>query len=235
MINHHPTKELLTAHIAGELPASMSAAISMHAELCSACQSELNSLTDKTAHAAFAIESSSHNSATNNTHASEYENNTAAHSSYEFDALIAAITSDETQDVMLAYQDVKISVKGESYRLPRAIHTMELGKWSSLGKISRSRLPFNEGQYHASLLKIDAGGAVPKHTHKGFEVTVLLDGSFQDELGEYHEGDFIMLDSEHEHAPITDNGCLCYTVSNDAIQFTQGLNKLLNPIGGFIY
>ncbi|MFQ3312714.1 MAG: putative transcriptional regulator, partial [Colwellia sp.] len=31
------------------------------------------------------------------------------------------------------------------------------------------------------------------------------------------------------------NGCLCFTVANDALHFTQGINKLLNPIGSFIY
>ena len=76
---------------------------------------------------------------------------------------------------------------------------------------------------------------MPEHTHKGFELTLLLDGSFSDDKGEYVKGDFIMLDASIKHNPISQDGCLCYTVANDALHFTQGINKLLNPIGNFIY
>ena len=63
----------------------------------------------------------------------------------------------------------------------------------------------------------------------------MLAGTFADEQGEYVAGDFIMLDKRHQHQPATEHGCLCYTVANDALHFTQGINKLLNPIGAFIY
>ena len=112
---------------------------------------------------------------------------------------------------------------------------MVMGKTSHIGKLSRARIQLEENEIHTSLLQIEPGGSVPEHTHKGFELTVLLDGSFHDEQGEYVKGDFIMLDRSHQHHPISDNGCLCYTVANDALHFTQGINKLLNPIGSFIY
>jgi putative transcriptional regulator len=82
---------------------------------------------------------------------------------------------------------------------------------------------------------MEPNGSVPQHTHKGFELTLLLEGSFHDEEGEYVKGDFIMLDGQHLHNPISSSGCLCYTVANDSMHFTQGINKLLNPIGSFIY
>ena len=46
MIKYHPQQELLSLHIKGELPLSMSLAISAHAELCSICQQKLNALTE---------------------------------------------------------------------------------------------------------------------------------------------------------------------------------------------
>jgi putative transcriptional regulator len=76
---------------------------------------------------------------------------------------------------------------------------------------------------------------VPEHTHKGFELTLLLDGEFEDEMGKYVKGDFICLDSAHKHSPQTTQGCLCLTVVNDALQFTKGMSKLLNPFGNLIY
>jgi putative transcriptional regulator len=64
---------------------------------------------------------------------------------------------------------------------------------------------------------------------------LLLEGSFEDEMGSYHEGDFIWLDGKHTHNPVTKEGCLCLTVASDSLHFTQGLTKMLNPIGKFIY
>jgi putative transcriptional regulator len=129
----------------------------------------------------------------------------------------------------------KIEYQDELYTLPSAISNMVRGKDSSFGKLTRTRLQLNENEIHTSLLHISPGGAVPEHTHKGFELTVLLEGSFSDEKGEYVKGDFIMLDGSHQHSPVSKNGCLCYTVANDALHFSQGINKLLNPIGTFIY
>jgi putative transcriptional regulator len=85
------------------------------------------------------------------------------------------------------------------------------------------------------LLHIQPGGSVPEHTHNGFELTVLIAGDFSDDQGEYVPGDFIMLDKKHQHHPVSEKGCLCFTVANDSLHFTQGINKLLNPIGTFIY
>ena len=45
MITHHPKHELLELHVKGQLPASISAAISMHAEMCPLCQDKLEELT----------------------------------------------------------------------------------------------------------------------------------------------------------------------------------------------
>ena len=45
MIKYHPQQELLSLHIKGELPLSMSLAISAHADLCGICQHKLNLMT----------------------------------------------------------------------------------------------------------------------------------------------------------------------------------------------
>ena len=149
--------------------------------------------------------------------------------------MINDIVSSTEIDIASVIPDKTIEFKGMNYTLPKALVNMEFGHNSQIGKLTRSRIQLNEGDIHTSLLHIQPGGGVPKHTHKGFELTVLLAGSFHDESGQYVKGDFIMLDGSHQHHPISAKGCLCYTVANDALHFTQGLNKLLNPIGSFIY
>ena len=38
MIKHHPTFELLRSFVDGDLPASLSAGIAIHADMCPKCQ-----------------------------------------------------------------------------------------------------------------------------------------------------------------------------------------------------
>lgn len=222
MIKHHPNTELLSAHVKGQLPASLSAAITMHNELCPQCARTVNNMTEEQAELSF------EQSTTQTKSDIDYNE-------IDIEQMIAAITSDDSIDLLAEDVPMTITVKGQNYKIPRAIQHMPMGKWNSFGKITRARLDLNEGDVHSSLLQIAPGGSVPDHTHKGYELTLLLHGSFNDEMGTYVAGDFIMLDSEHQHKPKTTDGCLCFTVASGAQHFTQGINKLLNPIGSFIY
>lgn len=219
MITHHPKHELLQLHVKGELPASISAAISMHAELCPKCHKKLQALTLSESNNEFD------------------DHNQPIHipQSIDFSSMIEDITSNEQIYIETPKKLKVVKVRNSEYQLPRAIDSMNQSQWQNLGKLSRARLDLNEGELHTSLLHIDPEGNVPAHTHKGFELTLLLDGSFEDELGTYVKGDFIWLDKSHTHTPETENGCLCYTVSSNALQFTKGIARILNPIGNFIY
>ena len=85
--------------------------------------------------------------------------------------------------------------------------------------------------FQVALQKISAGAKVPKHTHKGIEYTVILSGGFSDELGVYHEGDFIARDASHKHSPtaLQNEDCICLTVLNAPLKFT-GWYSVLNPL-----
>jgi len=221
MITHHPKHELLELHVKGQLPASISAAISMHAEMCPLCKDKLEKLTLSQSTTVFESTSS--------------QINTADNFDMDFSNMIDSITSSDNVYIEKFVAPKSVNVRGHEYIIPRAIDKVAQSQWQNLGKLSRARLDLNEGELHTSLLHIDPTGTVPAHTHKGFELTLLLDGSFEDELGAYTKGDFIWLTKSHTHKPETKDGCLCYTVSSNALQFTKGLARILNPIGNFIY
>lgn len=84
--------------------------------------------------------------------------------------------------------------------------------------------------FQVALQKISAGAKVPTHTHKGCEYTVILSGSFSDELGVYSQGDFIARDTSHKHSPtaMQNEDCICLTVLNAPLKFT-GWYRILNP------
>jgi putative transcriptional regulator len=227
MIKHHPTFSMLQNFVDGDLPASLAAGVAMHAGMCPMCQQKIIQLTEQVAEANFE-ESSDLDLFTNDADMKTAE--------LDFDDIIGEITaSDDVEPMKAASIERSVSFKGTQYVLPNVLRNMSLGKTAQIGKLSRARILLDEGEIHTNLLHIGAGGSIPEHTHKGFELTLLLAGTFADEQGEYVQGDFIMLDKRHQHQPATELGCLCYTVANDALHFTQGINKLLNPIGSFIY
>ncbi|TYK66209.1 ChrR family anti-sigma-E factor [Colwellia echini] len=232
MIKHHPKFELLELFVNGELPASLSAGIAIHAEMCPKCQEKIALLTEQIAAVNFEKELSDPFLITDDIDDFSGEESLGG---LNIDDMVANITQAQPSQNTKLTINKSVTYQGKSYALPRALANMEVGKAANIGKLSRSRIQLNENEVRTSLLHIAPGGGVPEHTHKGFELTLLLEGTFSDEDGEYIKGDFIMLDSSHQHHPISKNGCLCYTVANGALHFTQGINKLLNPIGAFIY
>tara|TARA_R110001583_G_scaffold41483_3_gene131995 strand:+ start:2461 stop:3177 length:717 start_codon:yes stop_codon:yes gene_type:complete len=238
MIKHHPKFELIQLFVNGDLPASLSAGIAIHADMCPKCQQQIAQLTDQVAVASFegaSLEGDSFEDVFLDRFT--VDNNQALDNieDVNFEAMIDQITQSDGIVESAPKIEKFIVFNNKPYTLPTALNNMSLGKTSHRGRLSRTRIQLNENEIHTSLLKIEPGGSVPEHTHKGFELTLLLEGSFNDEKGEYVKGDFIILDGSDQHRPVSVEGCLCYFVVNDALHFTQGINKLLNLIGAFIY
>ena len=92
----------------------------------------------------------------------------------------------------------------------------------------------DSGQGSVRLLYISPGNKVPDHTHLGSELTLVLKGSFYDELGHYHYGDLADLDSSVTHQPIVDSDepCICLIATDQKLKFTSALNRMLQPLVG---
>jgi putative transcriptional regulator len=100
------------------------------------------------------------------------------------------------------------------------------------GDIQTHELCRDQNNAKVELLRIRPGGSPGKHTHMGDEYTVILEGSFSDESGLYHKGDFLVRDSSHRHTPVAtlDRPCVCLAVTEAPIQLTGFLGRLLNPL-----
>ncbi|MGE6648117.1 ChrR family anti-sigma-E factor [Shewanella colwelliana] len=252
MIKHHPTQALLKDFVSGDLEASVAVLVASHVEMCAVCRGAVQALTEQAADEAFAAVSGMQSSTGyvdlmgSFDPAENLADNFVAEEAFSGQgngcgdgsalAMIDAIT-ETPQDVRIVLPQTvtEIEVAGKRISLPRSLKSIALKEWQGMGKLSRARLALDDDERRMSLLHIDKGGSVPTHTHKGFEITLLLEGSFDDEMGHYVAGDFIWLDGEHTHQPVTQDGCVCLTVSSDAIHFTQGVSQILNPIGRFIY
>ncbi|WP_435250222.1 ChrR family anti-sigma-E factor [Vibrio sp. nBUS_14] len=229
MIKHHPNSAILQDFVDGNLADSVSLIVASHVELCEHCQKQVSMLTAQAADSAFESDSLELKLSD-----SEMDAFLVDDGEFDFDA-INQITADLSQAVEVAVEAQQETVYNTTFTIPRALNSVVRKDWMNLGKISRARLDFDDESHHTSLLHIDKYGQVPCHTHKGFEITLLLEGSFEDEMGVYNKGDFIWLDGEHTHQPATKEGCVCLTVSSDALYFTKGVSQLFNPLGRYIY
>lgn len=236
MIKHHPNAAILKDFVDGNLADSVSLIVSSHVELCEHCQKQVSMLTAQAADSVFESDTSAFENDTAGLKLSDSEMDAflADNEEFDFDA-IDQITADLSQAVEVVVEAQQETVSNTTFTIPRALNSVVRKDWMNLGKISRARLDFDDESHHTSLLHIDKDGQVPCHTHKGFEITLLLEGSFEDEMGVYNKGDFIWLDGEHTHQPATKEGCVCLTVSSDALYFTKGVSQLFNPLGKYIY
>jgi putative transcriptional regulator len=98
-----------------------------------------------------------------------------------------------------------------------------------------ARLQTGQKEFEVALHRIKAGGSVAKHDHGGTEITLVLDGSFSDENGIYHEGDFLVREAGETHRPLAsrDAPCICLSVVAAPVRMTGTFTRLLNPFLAF--
>ena len=84
------------------------------------------------------------------------------------------------------------------------------------------------------LLKIAPGVTIPEHTHGGMELTLVLQGSFSDEIGRFTAGDIADLDEETQHQPIadTDEDCICLIATDASLRFNKLMPRLVQYFTG---
>lgn len=82
------------------------------------------------------------------------------------------------------------------------------------------------------LLRIPAGKPVPEHTHQGRELTLVLSGSFRDEVDHFGRGDIEEADGTLLHQPKADEDqdCICLAVTEAPLRFSSWIVRLVQPI-----
>lgn len=107
--------------------------------------------------------------------------------------------------------------------------------WKHYGVVSEALLPLDETTYRTRLILLKAGRAVPKHTHDGQEITVVLKGAFNDGIACYGRGDLSVADAHVDHQPTAEPGedCLCLTVTDAPLRLTGTFSRFLNPFMRF--
>lgn len=215
--NFHPSEELLKEFAAGTLSGGINVAISAHVELCELCRHQ----------------------------ASEFEAN-AAHSwlqtlekqnESDFSDMVANIVNHPQLSKVGEEKSVlnEIHMLDHSVSLPKVLAKAAAGGlvWKKLGGgINQAQLDLDD-ETQCEFIYMKPGSQTPVHKHQGSEITLVLDGSFSDEMGQYNPSDFILRTHKDVHQPRSDEGCLCFAVLDSPLTFTKGIARLLNPINNY--
>ncbi len=108
---------------------------------------------------------------------------------------------------------------------------LEKVNWKSLGGgVKQAIIPTNDTA-QARLLFIPAGQSVPDHGHRGMELTLVLQGSFADEVDEFARGDLEIANEDLNHQPVAsmEADCICIAATDAPLRFNSLLPRLLQP------
>lgn len=107
-------------------------------------------------------------------------------------------------------------------------------KWRNLGNAKQVLIKTDDPSTQVRLLCIAAGKPVPEHSHGGRELTVVLKGSFHDEVDRFGPGDIEDADGSLTHQPVADEheDCICLAITDAPLKFSSRLVRLVQPILG---
>ncbi|MEM6305977.1 MAG: ChrR family anti-sigma-E factor [Pseudomonadota bacterium] len=107
-------------------------------------------------------------------------------------------------------------------------------KWRPVGMGVKQAVLETSPHATARLLFIPAGAAMPDHSHKGREITLVLQGAFEDEDGRFARGDIEVADDHVTHTPVAAPGedCICLAVTDAPLQFKSWLPRIVQRFVG---
>ena len=213
-INHHADDSTLLSYAAGALPDSISLVMAAHLEQCDRCRQRLLEAENVggTLLGRIAAEPMARDS---------------------MDKVWAAIESGEPEAEPAPQPAVDGLPSALGRYLPDGVNAI---RWRTVAPGIRQFIlkDVESGHGTARLLSIAPGTMIPHHSHGGSELTLILKGSFYDEIGRFSAGDLADLDDSVHHQPVADTAeaCICLIATDERLRFTGMFSRLLQPIIG---
>ena len=219
MPNSHPTDELLMEHAAGATSEATGLLLATHLALCPSCRTRLQDFEAIGGALLEALE--------------------PAHvAARGLDAVLARLDAAPLDDGAPAIaaappRPAAMPAGVDAARIPQPLrgYLEASGEWRRVAPgMEQLELPLSRPGVRTRLLRIKAGAAMPRHTHTGSELTLVLEGGFHDEGGDYRRGDLAMADADTVHRPVAGAGadCLCLVVVEGGIRLTGPFGRMVN-------
>lgn len=224
-IKHHPDNATLMSFASGSLGEALSAVVAAHLDMCPRCAAETRRMERIGAAMFEALSPSPISRPTPSASTLEALTRERPARAADRDGARAARRDDDADaDVP---RPLRKLVGPELDRVP----------WRRIGiGVWHYPLPLSPGATgDLRLLKVAPGQAMPDHGHGGAELTLMLRGSYRDEIGTFRTGDLADLDDDVEHRPVADldDGCICLIASVEKARFRGLLARLFQPLTGF--
>jgi putative transcriptional regulator len=144
---------------------------------------------------------------------------------------LAARLDDEIEPREPSPEDLQCAAALPAPLRPYVPGSLDELKWRSYGAAAEADLITDAGGFRTRLIRVKAGRAVPRHTHSGSEITVVIEGAYHDELGRFGRGDIEIADDTVDHQPVAEEGrdCLCLAVTDAPLRLTGPITRFLNP------
>lgn len=214
-ISHHPDDETLARFAAGRLAPAPAVVIETHASLCPTCAQTIAKLES----VGGALLDAQEPVAT------------------DIDALERTLVLiDAPVAATQAATRPNGAVLPDGIPMPAAVRACDVGPWRWVApgaRIARVR-PLADPSANLVMLRVAAGRRLPRHTHTGPELTLVLYGSFSDERGRYGVGDLDAAESEVHHQPVVDpdGECICLAVIEGRMRPDGWISRALQPFFG---
>lgn len=213
MITHRPPDELLLGYAAGNLPEPIALVVASHAALCPETAAAIRrletiggTLLGDIAPAALKADA--------------LDRALGALDGPDLEPAAPARVTDETRALLPA--PVWPYIRGDLRNLPWRHRT---------SGIETAELIGDAGKRSAFLVRVQAGHSLPKHTHRGMELTLVLTGAYCDGPLNFGPGDFQAADPSIDHQPANPGKveCICLVAIDAPIWFTGPIGRLANP------
>jgi putative transcriptional regulator len=107
-------------------------------------------------------------------------------------------------------------------------------RWLMPGLRQVDLLPGKRNGENLRLLRLAPGRAMPRHGHGGSELTLVLAGAFEDEVGRFERGDLGEIDSAVVHQPrvVGKEDCICLIATDARLQFPGRIARFIQRFTG---
>lgn len=213
--SRHPSPELLARYAAGSLSPAAALVVESHLSLCDRCAAAHR---DVLALGGLLLERLS---------PSELD-------ARLFERTLARL--DEKRPASAASASSRRTARDLGIRLPAPIADRATSGWRWMGPgMAFARLDVPEDpKTNLILLKIGAGKRMPTHGHSGEELTLVLQGAFEDEHGRCVAGDLAEEDGDTHHTPVVTGKetCICLASIEGRLRPHGLIGRLVSPLIG---
>lgn len=214
-VSRHPSPELLARYAAGSLSPAAALVVESHLSLCDRCAAAHR---DALALGGLLLERLS---------PSELD-------ARLFERTLARL--DEKRPTLAAQAAPRRMARDLGIKLPAPIADRATSGWHWMGPgMAFARLDVPEDRQSSLVLfRIGANRRIPTHGHSGEELTLVLQGAFEDEHGRCAAGDLAEEDDDTHHTPVVtgEETCICLASIEGRLRPHGLIGRLVSPLIG---